>query len=91
MLRQASIIGDLRELDLSSPHALVALQICCWSNAVERLLFYRPFEGSETDGCDQKYAYFLPKLQAVLDGLAHGDDSACVNPLCILTALCELR
>jgi hypothetical protein len=73
LLRAASIIGDLRELDLRSPSADEALHLCCWSNSVERNLFYRPFEGSERDGCDHKYKHFLPRMAGVLEGLAEGN------------------
>eukprot|EP00241_Pyramimonas_parkeae_P017185 CAMPEP_0114291176 /NCGR_PEP_ID=MMETSP0059-20121206/8342_1 /TAXON_ID=36894 /ORGANISM="Pyramimonas parkeae, Strain CCMP726" /LENGTH=628 /DNA_ID=CAMNT_0001412647 /DNA_START=195 /DNA_END=2082 /DNA_ORIENTATION=+ len=76
LLRQASIIGDLRELDLDAPMAKEALHLCCWSNAVERSLFYRPFDGSESEGANEKYGYFLPRLRDVLIGLERGKASS---------------
>jgi hypothetical protein len=69
MFAECAQPGDLRELDLQSPSANEALHLCCWSNSVERNLFDRPFEGSETDGCDQKYNYFLQRMAEVLEGI----------------------
>uniref|UniRef100_A0A7S0QZF8 DUF218 domain-containing protein n=1 Tax=Pyramimonas obovata TaxID=1411642 RepID=A0A7S0QZF8_9CHLO len=90
-LRTTSVIGDLRELDLSAPHAREALLLCTWSNSVERDLFYRPFDGSESDGCDQKYQYFLPRLPGVLEGLAEGRraEDVCAEGLAEYTQVVE--
>ena len=66
LLREAARLGDFRELDLATPLGGAALALNVWVNSCERVRFYRPFRGSETDGAARKYAHFLPRLPAAL-------------------------
>jgi len=77
VLKVAAMIGDFRELSLSSEDgdetAFKALALVCWLNSEEKRLFYKPFEGSisramgEGEEGDEKFNYFLPKFQEVLE------------------------
>jgi hypothetical protein len=73
VVREAAIIGDFRELDLSSPGADCALKVCCWINTQERKRFNRPFEGGDED----KWPFFLgeARFAALLSGLKESPDA----------------
>jgi len=69
-LRQAALIGDFRELNMSLPETDKALKLVCWINTVEKQRFYAPFDNqkeSEAVQCVSKFTFFLDTFEAVLD------------------------
>ena len=44
------------------------MKLCCWINKLEKEKFYRPFEEKdEIERCVDKFEYFLPTFNAVLE------------------------
>ncbi|RNI28235.1 hypothetical protein EFA69_19410 [Rufibacter immobilis] len=73
-LRQMAVIGDFRELDLSTAHSQKALQLVCWINAQEKEKFYPPFGASELEENEvtasiPKFHYFLREFGSVLENV----------------------
>jgi len=62
-------LGDFREGPLGELHddegsdADAALKVCCWINAAERERFSKPWEVKDAE---EKFEWFLPRLQDVL-------------------------
>lgn len=71
LLKEMSIIGDFRELDLEKPDAERALKLVCWFDVTEKEKFYPPFGTdnsgeNETEACVKKFDYFLRNFDNVL-------------------------
>ncbi len=68
MLTAMARIGDFREFNPNSKTDVHALKLCCWMNKLEKEKFYRPFEEKdEIEKCVEKFDYFLPIFEAVLE------------------------
>uniref|UniRef100_A0A061R1C2 Uncharacterized protein n=2 Tax=Tetraselmis sp. GSL018 TaxID=582737 RepID=A0A061R1C2_9CHLO len=67
VLELVAHLGDFREAELAklSEGSVVdsALKICCWINTLERSKFSKPWE---TKDSEEKFDWFLPRLQDVL-------------------------
>jgi hypothetical protein len=71
LLRKMALIGDFRELSLSSEEDHLALKLACWINTVERERFYAPFASyepgkNEVRLCVSKYLFFLQQFGKAL-------------------------
>lgn len=72
LIRSMAALGDFRELDTSRADSDHALKLVCWLNTVEKEKFYPPFgaaelESTEAKLCAEKYDYFLPLFEEVID------------------------
>ncbi|WP_089333591.1 DUF6687 family protein [Hymenobacter mucosus] len=72
LLRLVATLGDFRELDWQHPLADQALKLVCWLNAEEKVRFYEPFGAParrrrEDEASAEKFEWFLPRFQAVLE------------------------
>lgn len=83
LLISAAMLGDFREFDSGSDTGREALKLCCLLNAVESTQFCLPFGDLddatiEYEVAQQKFAYFLPRLDAWMNDLdsvaAHWQD-----------------